>query len=58
MGGFCNGVAQPLGFNPNPHSLGKELLPLFFFPPCRIFHIWDALVTSCDVRAGGAYSEG
>lgn len=43
--------------NPNPLSLGKELLPFFFFAADSLM-LWEDPVTSCDVRAGGANSEG
>lgn len=52
LSSFCSRV-EPLGFNPNPLILDKEL----FSPSSsagRIFQMWDAVVTSCDVRAGGA----
>lgn len=55
----CSGVeAQPLGFNPNPLKLRLRAFTPFPFFPCTIFDVWDALVTSCDVRTGRASGRG
>lgn len=52
--GIYSGVEEkPLEFNPNPCSVGKEF---FLLSTHRIFYVWDALMTSYDVRAGGACS--
>lgn len=50
LSSFCSRV-EPLGFNPNPLILDKEPPPS---SAGRIFQMQDAVVTSCDVRAGGA----
>lgn len=47
----CGGTTS--GFNPNPVSLGKELLPLFFFLPAEYLMygmpLWRLVMSKWDV---------